>query len=450
MIYTNEKDVDKVKMFDIIAKKRDSETLSYEELEYFVNGIVDKSISDYQTTALLMAIYLNGMDGRETSDLCMLMARSGDMMEFSEELITVDKHSTGGVGDKTSLIAGPICAAAGLTVAKMSGRALGHSGGTVDKLESIPQLKVDMTLEEFEKAYRKTGICIAGQSGNMVPADKILYALRDVTATIDCLPLIATSIMSKKLAAGADNIVLDVKTGSGAFMKDAKSAFELAEKMVEIGVKNGRKMSALITMMDAPLGFNIGNSLEVEEAVEILQGKGIDTDLYKVSTALAAELISMTKNIDSVEALEIAKIKIRDGSAYSKLKAMIAGQSGNVDVLDNFEMFKQSNNKFEVLAEENGYLSELKAMEVGVVSMNLGAGRGKKTDPIDYSAGIRLKKKPGDSVKKGDVLAILYSDKTDLKQYAKDFLSACEFSKIMPVLPRLILGRVTKNGSEVY
>ena len=198
-------------MFDIIAKKRDSKVLSYDELEFFVNGIVDKSISDYQTTALLMAIYLNGMDGRETSDLCMLMARSGDMMEFSDELITVDKHSTGGVGDKTSLIAGPICAAAGLTVAKMSGRALGHSGGTVDKLESIPGLKVDMTVEEFEKAYRKTGICIAGQSGNMVPADKILYALRDVTATIDCLPLIATSIMSKKLAAGADNIVLDVK-----------------------------------------------------------------------------------------------------------------------------------------------------------------------------------------------------------------------------------------------
>ncbi len=437
-------------MFDIIAKKRDSKTLSYDELEFFVNGIVDKSISDYQTTALLMAIYLNGMDGRETSDLCMLMARSGDMMEFSEELITVDKHSTGGVGDKTSLIAGPICAAAGLTVAKMSGRALGHSGGTVDKLESIPGFKVNMTVEEFEKAYRKTGICIAGQSGNMVPADKILYALRDVTATIDCLPLIATSIMSKKLAAGAGNIVLDVKTGSGAFMKDAKSAFELAEKMVEIGVNNGRNISALITMMDTPLGYAVGNSLEVEEAVEILKGNGKDTDLYKVSTALAAELISMTQNIESDEALKIAQNKISDGSALQKLRDMVSGQSGNMDALDDFKLFKQPKNKYEILVKEDGYLSELKAMGVGVVSMNLGAGRGKKTDPIDYSAGIRLIKKPGDSVKKGEILAVLYSDKSDLKQFADEFLSACEFLKEIPVLPPLILCRVSKNGIEIY
>jgi len=443
-------DVEKVKMFDIIAKKRDSKALSYDELEFFVKGIVDKSISDYQTTALLMAIYLNGMDGRETSDLCMLMARSGDMMEFSDELITVDKHSTGGVGDKTSLIAGPICAAAGLTVAKMSGRALGHSGGTVDKLESIPGFKVDMTVEEFEKAYRKTGICIAGQSGNMVPADKILYALRDVTATIDCLPLIATSIMSKKLAAGADNIVLDVKTGSGAFMKDAKSAFELAEKMVEIGVNNGRKMSALITMMDAPLGYAVGNSLEVKEAVEILKGKEIDTDLYKVSVALAAELISMTQNIETDEALKIAQNKISDGSALQKLRDMVSGQGGNANALDNFELFKQPENKFEVLVPEDGYLSSLKAMGVGIVSMNLGAGRGKKTDPIDYSAGIRLIKKPGDTVKKGEVLAILYSDKRDLGKFAEEFMSACEFSKEEPAMPQLILGRVTKKGRETY
>ncbi|MCD6323321.1 MAG: thymidine phosphorylase, partial [Clostridiales bacterium] len=418
--------------------------------EFFVNGIVDKSISDYQTTALLMAIYLNGMDGRETSDLCMLMARSGDMMEFSDELITVDKHSTGGVGDKTSLIAGPICAAAGLTVAKMSGRALGHSGGTVDKLESIPGLKVDMTVEEFEKAYRKTGICIAGQSGNMVPADKILYALRDVTATIDCLPLIATSIMSKKLAAGADNIVLDVKTGNGAFMKDAKSAFELAEKMVEIGVNNGRNISALITMMDAPLGYAVGNSLEVEEAVEILKGKEIDTDLYKVSVALAAELISMTQNVKNDEALKIAQNKISDGSALQKLRDMVRGQGGNVNALDNFKLFKQPENKFEVLAPKDGYLSGLKAMEVGIISMNLGAGRTKKTDPIDYSAGIRLIKKPGDNVKKGEVLATLYSDKKDLGKFAEEFMSACDFSKGKPVIPPLILGRVTKNGSETY
>lgn len=439
-----------MKMFDIIAKKRDGESLNYEELEVFVKGIVDKSIPDYQTTALLMAIYLNGMSGRETSDLCMLMARSGDMMKFSKELITVDKHSTGGVGDKTSLIAGPICAASGLTVAKMSGRALGHSGGTVDKLESIPGLKVDMTIEEFERAYRKTGICISGQSGNMVPADKILYALRDVTATIDCLPLIATSIMSKKLAAGAGNIVLDVKAGEGAFMKDSKSAFDLAEKMVEIGINNGRNISALITMMDSPLGYAVGNSLEVEEAVGILKGKGNETDLYKVSTALAAELISMTKNIETSQALEIAKSKISDGSAYDKLKDMVAGQGGDIRVLDDFSLFKQPLHQFEVKAWKKGYISGLKAMEIGVVSMNLGAGRSQKTDPIDYSAGIKLHKKPGDEVNKGDTLAVLYSDKENLEEYAKNFIAACRIEDIKPEVPALILGRVSKKGIEIY
>lgn len=439
-----------MKMFDIIARKRDGKQLSYDELEFFVNGIVNKSIADYQTTALLMAIYLNGMDGRETSDLCLLMARSGDMMEFSDELITVDKHSTGGVGDKTSLIAGPICAASGLTVAKMSGRALGHSGGTVDKLESIPGLKVDMTVGEFEKAYKKTGICIAGQSGNMVPADKILYALRDVTATIDCLPLIATSIMSKKLAAGAGNIVLDVKTGEGAFMKDVDSAFELAEKMVEIGINNGRNISALITMMDAPLGYSIGNALEVMEAVDILKGHGKDTDLYEVATALAAELIYMTSDIGHKEAIEMARSRISDGSAYVKLREMVEGQGGDPDALDDFSRFKQPHHNIEIIADEDGYLSAMDAMKVGIVSMNLGAGRSKKTDPIDYSAGIRLKKKPGDMVKAGETIAVLYSDIEELENYAAQFKSACEFSKEKPDLPPLILGRVSKNGRETY
>lgn len=439
-----------MKMFDIIANKRDGVSLSREELEYFIKGIVDKSIPDYQTTALLMAIYLNGMSGKETSDLCMLMARSGDMMEFSEEFVTVDKHSTGGVGDKTSLIAGPICAAAGLTVAKMSGRALGHSGGTVDKLESIPGLKVDMTLNEFEKAYRKTGICISGQSGNMVPADKILYSLRDVTATIDSLPLIATSIMSKKLAAGAGNIVLDVKTGEGAFMKDAKSAFNLAEKMVEIGIHNGRNISALITMMDSPLGFTIGNSLEVQEAVEVLKGEKCDTDIYRVSTALAAELISMTQNVSVEKGLEIAKSKIKDGSAYGKLKDMVKGQGGDTKVLDDFSYFKQPVNKLEVKAWKRGFISSLKAMEIGIVSMNLGAGRSKKTDPIDYSAGIMLNKKPGDIIEEGETLAVLYSDKENIAEYEKDFKAACKITDEKPVIMPLILGRVSKNGKEIY
>lgn len=439
-----------MKMFDIIAKKRDGESLTHEDLRTFIEGIVNKSIPDYQTTALLMAIYINGMNSRETSDLCMLMAGSGDMMQFSRDLLTVDKHSTGGVGDKTSLIAGPICAASGLTVAKMSGRALGHSGGTVDKLESIPGLKVDMTLEEFEKAYRKTGICISGQSGNMVPADKILYALRDVTATIDCLPLIATSIMSKKLAAGAGNIVLDVKCGEGAFMKDSKSAFDLAEKMVDIGINNGRNISALITMMDSPLGYSVGNSLEVEEAVGILKGKGSKTDLYQVSTALAAELISMARNIDRETALLEAISKINDGSAFGKLQDMVEGQGGDIRVLNDFGLFKQPLYKYEVKAWKKGYISGMKAMEIGILSMNLGAGRSKKTDPIDYSAGIKLNKKPGDPVEKDETLATFYSDKENLVRFAEEFKSACKITDEKPDTPALILGRVTKKGIEIY
>ncbi|MDX1357981.1 MAG: thymidine phosphorylase [Clostridia bacterium] len=437
-------------MFDIIAKKRDSKTLSYEELEYFVSGIVDKSIPDYQTTALLMAIYLNGMDGRETSDLCMLMAKSGDVREFSEELITVDKHSTGGVGDKTSLIVGPICAASGLTVAKMSGRALGHSGGTIDKLESIPGFRTDMDLKEFENAYRKTGICIAGQSGNMVPADKILYALRDVTATIDCLPLIATSIMSKKLAAGAKNIVLDVKVGSGAFMKDPGSAFALAEKMVEIGIQNGRKISALITRMDSPLGYAIGNSLEVIEAIDVLKGNDTCSDLYMVSTALAAELISMTSDLSVESALIAAEERISDGSAYGRLKEMITAQGGNPYVLEDYSLLKQHNHELEVKSKADGYIANIEAMQVGTISMNLGAGRSKKTDPIDYSAGISLMKKPGDPVMNGEIIAVLKSDKPDLGGYGEEFLQACSFTEEEPKIPKLILGRVSEKGREEY
>jgi pyrimidine-nucleoside phosphorylase len=442
--------VDVVKMFDIIAKKRDGLTLSFEELEFFVNGIVDKSIPDYQTTALLMAIYLNGMDGKETSDLCMLMANSGDVREFSEELITVDKHSTGGVGDKTSLIVGPICAASGLTVAKMSGRALGHSGGTIDKLESIPGFRTGMDLHEFEKAYRKSGICIAGQSGNMVPADKILYALRDVTATIDCLPLIATSIMSKKLAAGAKNIVLDVKVGSGAFMKDSESAFALAEKMVKIGIQNGRNISALITRMDAPLGYAIGNSLEVMEAIDVLKGKDICSDLYRVSTALAGELISMTSDMDVDEARIAAEERISDGSAYGRLQEMIKAQGGNYYVMEDYSLFKKPMYELEIKSETGGYIANIEAMQIGTISMNLGAGRSKKTDPIDYSAGIRLMKKPGDPISKGDVIAVLKSDRPDLSGYAKEFLAACSFTEEEPKMLKLILGRVSEKGREEY
>ncbi|MFO7612411.1 MAG: thymidine phosphorylase, partial [Clostridia bacterium] len=375
---------------------------------------------------------------------------SGDMMEFSDELVTVDKHSTGGVGDKTSLIVAPMAAGFGLTVAKMSGRALGHTGGTVDKLESIPGMKVDMSLDEFEKVYRETGICISGQSGNMVPADKILYSLRDVTATISCIPLIATSIMSKKLAAGAKNIVLDVKTGSGAFMENPEEAFVLAEKMVGIGQDNGRNVSALVTMMDAPLGYCIGNSLEVMEAIDVLKGGCAGSDLCEVSIALTAELISMTSGMDVRDAAGEAKRRIADGSALKKLRDMIIAQGGNAAVIDDYSLFKQPRTVIEVRSPESGYISAIDAKSIGAVSMNLGAGRSSKTDPIDYSAGIRLAKKPGDRVEKGGIMAHLYTDRENAAGQAESFLDACEFSKTRTKEKKLILGRVSKDGREVY
>ena len=444
------KDVSAMKMFDIIARKRDGKALSYEELEFFVNGIVNNKIPDYQTTALMMAIYLNGMSKKETSELCMLMAGSGDTLEFSDEYITVDKHSTGGVGDKTSLIVAPVAAACGLTVAKMSGRGLGHTGGTVDKLESIPGMQMDMSIEQFEANYKKTGLCLSGQSGNMVPADKILYALRDVTATISSIPLIATSIMSKKLAAGAKNIVLDVKTGSGAFMEKPEEAFDLAEKMVDIGTANGRRVSALVTMMDNPLGRTIGNSLEVLEAAEVLKGQHSGSDLYNVSVALAAELIHMTSGKTIGEATETARKKIRDGSAYKKLCEMITTQGGDASVLEHGKGLKKPLYAHEVKATEEGYIVSIDAKTIGIISMNLGAGRSKKSDPIDYSAGIKILKKPGEAVNQGDIIAVLYSDIKDMNEQEIIYLNACEISDTQLPERKLILGRVTKGKTEEY
>lgn len=439
-----------MRMYDIIARKRDKKTLSGEELSFFIDGIVKGSIPDYQTTALLMAIYLNGMDGTETAMLCKLMAESGDTMSFSKDLATVDKHSTGGVGDKTSLITAPIAAASGLTVAKMSGRALGHTGGTVDKLESIPGMKMDLDLGTFEKAYRKTGLCISGQSGNMVPADKILYGLRDVTATVGSIPLIATSIMSKKLAAGAKNIVLDVKTGAGAFMEDEGDAFELAKTMVGIGIANDRNISALVTRMDAPLGYCIGNSLEVREAVDVLKGKLKGTDLYDVSVALASELISMGKGIPVKQAMEIAESRIQDGSALGKLREMIIEQGGEPEVLNDYSLFKQPARIIEIKAKSSGYVKRMDAGKIGIVSMKLGAGRIKKGDPVDSSAGVRLVVKPGDKVGKGDVIAYLHTDKTDTGEIEHEFENALEYSKEQPMKAKVISGRVAKEGKEKY
>ncbi len=438
-----------MRMYDIIEKKRDKKSLTYEELKFFVKGITNKTIPDYQTTALLMAAFLNGLDERETFQLCQLMAASGDQMTFPDDLPTADKHSTGGVGDKTSLIVGPIVAANGLVLAKMSGRALGHTGGTVDKLESIPNFNATLSLEQFHDIYKRSNLCITGQTGNMVPADKILYGLRDVTATVDNVSLIATSIMSKKLAAGAKNIVLDVKTGDGAFMSTIKAAEELAEKMVEIGVNNNRNISALITNMNYPLGYNVGNSLEVIEAIEVLKGN-VKGPLYEVSMALAGELIHLATNKGQDVCYQLAIDSINNGSALEKLREMISNQGGNVDVIKDYTLFKQPNETIKVYSKDSGYISDIKAKTIGEISMQLGAGRITKTTPIDMSAGIILNKTVGDYIDKGELLATLYTDKKNLPNIIDDFLKTITLSSNEVKKVKTVIGRVTKKQTIYY
>ena len=422
-----------MRMYDIIAKKRDSGELTSEEISFFVKGCTSGEIPDYQTSALLMAIYLNGMTDRETSDLTSEMAKSGDTADMSAiEGLTVDKHSTGGVGDKTTLIVVPIVAALGGKVAKMSGRGLGHTGGTVDKLESIPGFRTELSPKEFFDNVNALGAAMIGQSGNLAPADKKLYALRDVTATVSCIPLIASSIMSKKLASGSDCIVLDVKVGSGAFMKSLDDAKQLARQMVNIGNACGRKVSAVLTNMDIPLGFAVGNSLEVIEAVKVLKGeqKG---DLYDVCIELAANMFALTSGKSLDECRELAKGSVENGSAFRKLKEIVNAQSGDVKVLDDTDLFAKAKYSFNITADESGYISRLDSEKIGISSVVLGAGRETKGEKIDHSAGIILNKKTGDLVNKGDVLATLYTNNQDkLCNAEKIFLSAVEFSDEKP------------------
>ena len=390
-----------MRMYDIIHKKRNGGELSEQEINFFVNGYTDGSIPDYQASALCMAIYFRGMSADETAALTLAMADSGDRIDLSGiDGFTVDKHSTGGVGDKTSLIVAPIVAANGGKVAKMSGRGLGHTGGTVDKLESIPGFRTSLTPDEFIKQVNDIGLCIVGQTGELAPADKKLYALRDVTATVESIPLIASSIMSKKLAAGSQGIVLDVKTGSGAFMKTVEDSERLAEEMVSIGKAAGRKVTALITDMDIPLGASVGNSLEVIEAIKTLKGEG-EKNLTEVCLRLAAQMLCMVTGRDDMVCRKMAKKSIKDGSALNKLREMITAQGGNADVIDNSGAFKQPKFYVDIISERDGYISRTDSERVGIASVILGAGREKKGDPIDPSAGIILKKKTGDSVSKG-------------------------------------------------
>lgn len=417
-----------MRMYDIIHKKRNGGELSEEEIRFFIEGYTDESIPDYQAAALCMAVYFRGMTPKETSILTLAMAESGDQIDLGGiEGFTVDKHSTGGVGDKTSLIVVPIVASCGGKVAKMSGRGLGHTGGTVDKLESIPGFRTELNPDDFIKQVNGIGLCIVGQTGELAPADKKLYALRDVTATVESIPLIASSIMSKKLAAGSKGIVLDVKTGSGAFMKTVEESENLAKEMVAIGKSADRSVTAVITNMDIPLGDSVGNSLEVIEAIKTLKGEG-ERDLTEVCLTLAAQMLSMVTGEDEKTCYSMAKGAIDNGLAINKLREMISAQGGNANVVDDYSLFKQPKYTAEIFSECDGYIEHTDAEKIGIASVILGAGREKKGDPIDPSAGIVLKKKTGDYVKKGEPLAVFYTDDEGKIEGAKqEFLDAFTF-----------------------
>ena len=428
-----------MRMYDIIEKKRDGFELSKQEIKFFIDGYTKGEIPDYQASALCMAIYFRGMSEAETVTLTECMAKSGDTLDLSQfGDLTVDKHSTGGVGDKTTLIVAPIAACLGGVVTKMSGRGLGHTGGTVDKLEAIPGYRTSLSEEEFISQSRRINIAVIGQTGNLTPADKKLYALRDVTATVNSIPLITASIMSKKLAAGSKNIVLDVKYGSGAFMKTTDDAEILAENMVNIGRGCGRNVTAVLTNMNVPLGDNIGNALEVKEAIKILKGEQKD-ELYEVCVALASEMVALFKNIPSDEAKKLVVGAIDGGAALAKMKEWFAAQGGDARCVDDETYLPSATVIYPVLSQTDGYITKTDAQLIGASAMILGAGRESKEDVIDPSAGIVLCKKPGDKVRKGEVLCHLHTcDVSKIKEAEAVFLSAVKFGDTKPEKQPLI------------
>lgn len=432
-----------MRMYDIIEKKRNGHELNENEIRFFIKGFTDGTIPDYQASALMMAIYFQGMTEKETVCLTDAMAKSGDTVDLSRfGTLSVDKHSTGGVGDKTSLIVGPIVASLGGKVSKMSGRGLGHTGGTVDKLESITGYNTTLTNEEFLNQVENVGLAIIGQSGNLTPADKKLYALRDVTATVDSIPLITSSIMSKKLAAGSHNIVLDVKAGSGAFMKTLDDAEALAEQMVKIGKSCNRNIAAVITDMNSPLGNAIGNSLEVIEAVKVLKGE-VKNDLYEVSVQLATLMLSLCFGWSETEAEEKVISAIENGSAFSKMKEWIKAQGGDEKLLEDTSLFDEAEFAYEVKSDITGYIDCFDTEKIGLVSVRLGAGREKKADSIDYSAGIILKKKCSDYVSKGDTLAVFFTNnESSLKDaellFKDSLIISSEKSEKRPLIYKII------------
>lgn len=426
-------------MVDIIERKRDGHPLTREEISFFVKGYVDETIPDYQASALAMAIYFRGMDEREIADLTDLMMHSGKTIDLSSiPGLKVDKHSTGGVGDKTSLVVGPLVAACGAKVAKMSGRGLGHTGGTLDKMESVPGMRIGLTDKEFKDQVSRIGLAIAGQTGEIDPADKKLYALRDVTGTIESVPLIASSIMSKKLASGSDCILLDVKFGSGAFMKTFEAAKELAQTMVKIGDLLHRDTRAILTDMDQPLGLAVGNSLEVKEAIATLKGHG-PKDLVELARKAGGIMLEQAHIVASAEEGE-KRIQeaIDNGSGFEKLCALFEAQGGDVSYIREPERFPVAKHIVEIVAEESGYVRRIDSLTIGVSAMKLGAGREKMSDTIDMSAGILLKKKVGDRVEKGEVLALCHTNKEGVDEVLREVHDAFQLSSTPITVPPIV------------
>ena len=429
-----------MRMYDIIQHKRDNKELSGEEIQFFVEEYTAGNIPDYQAAALAMAIFFNGMTPEETAALTLAMAHSGDVMDLTPiKGVKVDKHSTGGVGDKTSLVLGPMVAALGVPVAKMSGRGLGHTGGTIDKLESFPGFQTGIPEQEFFDNVNRIGIAIAGQTGNLAPADKKLYALRDVTATVESIPLIASSIMSKKIAAGADVIVLDVKVGSGAFMKDEESAVKLADTMVRIGDNVGKKTMAVVSDMDEPLGYAVGNALEVKEAIDTLAGNG-PQDLYELCLELGSHMVAGAGRAQNcAEAKEMLAGTIKDGSALRKLAELVEAQGGNPEAVYDTGLLPKASIEYEYRADTEGYVSRIVCDIVGTSAMVLGGGRENKESVIDLSVGIVLEAKKGAYVHKGDVLARFYAnDENKLSDAVKRFEDAYVIEDTKPAGSRLI------------
>ncbi len=414
-----------MRMVDLIAKKRDGETLTKNEIDFMIASYTKEEIPDYQMSAMAMTLYFQGMTTEERVDLTMAMVESGDQVDLSDiEGIKVDKHSTGGVGDTTTLILAPLVASVGVPVAKMSGRGLGHTGGTIDKLESIKGFQVELTAEKFNKLVNEQKVAVVGQSGNLTPADKKLYGLRDVTATVNSIPLIASSIMSKKIASGADAIVLDVKTGSGAFMKNLDDAKELAKAMVDIGNGAGRETIAVISDMNQPLGYAVGNALEIKEAIETLRGNGPE-DLYELCLTLGSQMVYLAKQASSIEeARQKLEDAIHSGKAIEKFKTFVASQGGDTSVVDEPDKLPQAKYVVDIKATQSGIVNEIIADEIGIAASMLGAGRLTKESEIDLAVGVVLEKKIGDQVSEGETLVKVYSNQEEITEVEEKIIQA--------------------------